>query len=234
VHLTDADAIGVTVTTVPTVTVKGVVEFGPGQWSQPPGYPPCDMPGPVHSLRAVLALPETNWLGPSETALVGADGRFEFLALAGPVVIRPGLQCNGARLERVLLDGQDVTDTPVDFCERGGRAVRVTFTDAREGIHVRVVDAAGRPVPEAHVAFVSADPDRRQGWNSATMVTAVSPQGWAALSLPPGDYLVRAVPKKKYPTISDVLTSVWEQPDKATLVEVTPGSVARVQVTVAP
>jgi hypothetical protein len=127
---------------------------------------------------------------------VGPGGAFAFANLFGPTLLRVDGLPTGWALQSVILDGIDVTDTPVDF--RAGttaREARIVVTARTSGVAGVVRDEEGRVVPHARVVIFSED-DRTWGWRSRLVhSTETDADGRYALDgLLVGRYRVVAVP----------------------------------------
>jgi hypothetical protein len=96
------------------------------------------------------------------------------------------------------LEGRDVVDTPIDMRDSDALGVVVTFSDQWSGLSGSVQGTTGAPDPDALVIVFPTDP---QTWNSSGFnprrikSIRASKYGHYNFSvLPPGDYLVAAVP----------------------------------------
>jgi hypothetical protein len=125
-----------------------------------------------------------------------ADGTFAFKSLFGPRLLRFQKLPAGWTLKSVHLDGEDVSDVPVDF--RGGQAprlLRMIITSRTGGISGVARDAAGQPVSRARIVAFGAD-ERTWGWRTR-MVKSVESDDQGRYSIDgllDGKYHVVAVP----------------------------------------
>ena len=195
VLLDQNDVTDLIIAMAPAVTVRGVVQFETSQPDWRTVAQGCEG-FPISTMQIVLATDHTSMPGPGEMVAVAPDGTFSWHIIGGPRVIRLGAGCAPWRLDRVLLDGADITNEPVDFGQTPYQTLTAAFSDAAQPLTVRVVDREGRAVPEAWVAVVSADPAHRHGWSSATLVHRANEEGRAWFPLLPADYLVVAVPRQ--------------------------------------
>lgn len=127
---------------------------------------------------------------------IAADGAFAFSSLFGPRLLRVQPLPQGWALKSVVLDGVDITDTPVDF--RGGetpRTARVIVTTRTSAVTGMVRDETGRPAVHVRVVVFSAD-DRTWGWRSRTVKSGESDEAgrYTIEGLLDGKYLIVAVP----------------------------------------
>jgi hypothetical protein len=129
-------------------------------------------------------------------ARIEDDNTFKIVAIpAGSHLIRPTGQMEGWLLESVVLDGRDITDTPISL--QGGQQVArvtVTLTGAVNEIIGTVTTTDGRPVPDYTVLAFSIDPTF---WRplSRHIATARPDQtgSYRIRGLPAGTYYVTTV-----------------------------------------
>jgi hypothetical protein len=131
---------------------------------------------------------------------VRADLTFELDELHGPQVLAVDGAPDGWVVGSIRYAGVDVTDVPVELRDSGdARQLQITMTRRGALMTGRVVDAAGAPLPGAHVFLVSAQPQR---WvRGRTGPTAVAGDG-GAFSLAmhrPGEYLLVALTQDDAP-----------------------------------
>jgi protocatechuate 3,4-dioxygenase beta subunit len=147
--------------------------------------------------------------GPAH-ATVEEDLRFHLAGLTGPRRVRVTRVPSGWMLQAIVLDGVDITDTPLPF----GRPDQ-SITDLEVVLSQRVtaingqVTARGRPAA-ASVLFFAAD---RQAWYPQSRFFARINSGtdgrFRAEGLPPGDYLAVAVDVA--PAVRD--GDQWQDPE---------------------
>ncbi|MGB7220575.1 MAG: carboxypeptidase regulatory-like domain-containing protein [Vicinamibacterales bacterium] len=99
-------------------------------------------------------------VGNQSQARVDKDGNFTIDGIpAGPHLIRPNGPLRGWTLKAVLVNGRDVTDTPIDL--RSGQRVAdvsITFTDKVNEINGTITNEQGAPITEYTVLAFSTDP----------------------------------------------------------------------------
>jgi hypothetical protein len=223
VNIQDADVSGVVINTAPGVTLRGRVRF---EESRPGTLRP-----PMIVVQAALAV--TEWQGPSESANVSEDGTFELHDVRGPRVFRFGWQLADRRSYwipgPILLDGQDITNVPVDFSREPGGDLVVVFRQRASSIVGRVEDIAGLPASGC-VAMLPEDPELQRGWSTA--VGSMEATGrFYFTNMPPGDYFLAALDGDGCPTPNVLVANAREIARRATRVTVTDGATVHAVVT---
>jgi protocatechuate 3,4-dioxygenase beta subunit len=152
--------------------------------------------------------------GPSPST-TNADLTFEVTNMSG---LRRVFVTTGSpawMLKKITRNGQEVTDTPLDFRTENVDDVEILLTPKVTAVTGTVPDEKGRPVTDCAVVIFSSDPSK---WiDRSRFVAMVRPnqQGtFAARGLPPDQYLAIALP-------SVVLTE-WTDP--AFLQQLRPGA----------
>lgn len=179
------DISGVVIVTTKGVTATGRLVFEGGQRPQNT---------PMLRVAAPIADPSPG-LGGS-TAQVQEDGSFELKGLTGLRLVRAIGLPPGWTLKSVRLNGDDVTDTGVEF--KGSEPVsglEVVVTPKVTAIAGGVTTSSGEAVTDYTVVIFSDDPDH---WTmpQTRWVTGTRPntQGrFEAKGLPPGGYYAIAV-----------------------------------------
>jgi Carboxypeptidase regulatory-like domain len=197
-----ADLANLVVVTAPGATVLGRVEFEPA----PPE-------GPVKEMRvlAMPADPDFPMGGPARTALVESDLTFRLQDLGGEQLIRDGggLPPN-AYVKAVLLDGNDISDTPREFKSQD----RVTIVVSSRGAALEgtVTDAEGAPTSDAYV-FVFPEDKARWRANGTRVYRSVPDANghYRIAAIHPGRYFIVAAPLERFniPGIDDI--SLYEE-----------------------
>jgi hypothetical protein len=141
------DVNDILVTVAEGATVVGTVSFPTGRTAPP------DM-GQVRISSIAIDPGLTN-----SQARIEDDLSFKIVAVpVGSHLFRPTGQLRGWSLKSVVLDGRDITDTPIDV--RAGQEitrVAVTFTDAINEINGTITSDQGTPVTEYTVLAFSTD-----------------------------------------------------------------------------
>lgn len=227
VTVRDGDVRDVVVATAPGATVRGRIRFDESQ----PGAPRPE----TIVVHAGLAL--TEWMGPSETAVVAPDGTFVLHDVRGPRIFRTG---GMGQLRRwwspgpVLLDGRDITNEPLDATHEPVGEILIVFTQAPSTILGRVEDVAGLTTPGACVVLLPEERDLQRGWSTAVGTTQADRRGqFYFTGLPHGEYVVAAFDGRACPSRPEVIGQARELARRATHVQVGEGKVAHVVVTAA-
>ena len=180
VMVSGEDIDGLVIQMHPAATVKGYFSFDgakppSGRWTQ---------------FRVGLA----DEGGFPRVSTISNDWTFEAGDLTGTGVLRLQQPPSDWFLRAVLLDGKDVTDTPLDFRAYDGKTIEVAITQRFAEVTGIVVDPAGRPVGDY---VVVAFPDDRAQWtpHSRFILTARPDQNgrFTIRGLRAGGYFVRAV-----------------------------------------
>jgi hypothetical protein len=184
-----ADVASVVIRTRPPVRVRGHIRYD------------AEMANATRPDINLFASPALDGLGigggVESTSRVAADGSFELLIAAGPVVIRNGYSPRADSMwwpGPVLLEGQDITDVPTDFSKTNGE-LEVVFTQRPIGVFGIVTEEATQlPAENASVVVFSAEPTQRQPWAEASKFIQADENGrfWGTLSA--GKYLAVAFP----------------------------------------
>lgn len=103
---------------------------------------------------------------------------------------------------RVLLDGRDVTNVPVDFSGHPESRLEVVLTQHPARLTGTIVDRQGRPRRMAWITVAGDDPATRQAWATMADATQGDAAGRFSIELPPGTYRVRALPEETFPHLS--------------------------------
>ena len=102
---------------------------------------------------------------------VNSDWTFEIGGVFDPRLIRVNLP-QGWFLKAVMLDGQDVSDTPVDVAPgQTLSGVQIVVTDKASEVNGRVIDGRGQPVTDVTVVMFAND-DKRWTFQSRFVRTA--------------------------------------------------------------
>jgi hypothetical protein len=225
VNVKDADVSGVIITTARGVTVRGRVRFDE---SRPGSARP-----PLIVVHAALAV--TEWQGPGESGNVSEDGTFELHDVRGPRIFRFGWQLADRRSYwipgPILLDGQDITNVPVDFSREPAGDLVVVFKQKASAIVGRLEDIAGLPASGC-VAMLPEDPDLQRGWSTAVGAMEVGARGrFYFTNMPPGEYFLAALDGESCPTPNLLIGNAREIARRATRVMVTDGATIHAVVT---
>ena len=216
ITMTGQDVARLIVTTSKGAALRGRLTFDTGA-------PPANMR--PDAVQLTISYPSFG-SGLSGPRRWNADWTFEMSGLLGAGgLIRLGAAAAPAGwfLKAVMLDGRDVTDTPLDFTsDKEIKDVQVILTQKQSELSGGAVDADGAAVSEyAAVIF----PEDRQRWTPRSRFIAAGlpdQQGRFKIGgLPPGDYLVAAVEYLESGTERDpeLLARLADQAAKVTLRE---------------
>jgi hypothetical protein len=186
VTMTGVDVTGVQIHTSAGSTVSGrVILEGGGQFS----------PGQIELSTAPVD-PDLSPMiggGPARST-PDEDLEFQFAGLSGPRRLRVTRVPPGWTLQAILLDGIDVTDTPLPFGKAGQslRDVEVVLSHHVTTV-IGQVNARGRASVGSSVLFFAAD---RQAWYPQSRFFKRTISGidgrFTVEGLPPGEYLAAA------------------------------------------
>jgi hypothetical protein len=147
-------------------------------------------------VNAFLALDGMPLLG--GTVAEGAPaGEFVLHNAFGPRVVRCGYTLapdNRWWPTRVLLDGEDITDVPIDFSARQNASLEVVFTQHPAFFRGMITDRQGRPSGRAWIVVFAAEPSRWQEWSTMARAVQADADGGFRFESLPGRYLVAALP----------------------------------------
>jgi len=150
-------------------------------------------------LLALQTLPTDSDRAPSLgnlSAYVG-DQSFVISGVFGPTLIRAQLQQNDWYVKSVIVQGQDVVDTPVDFGTGGTLSdIEVVISVFGATVTGHVTDDRAVPVHDASVVVFSTFRDRwldRSRWVKRGQSSESG--AFMLTGLPPGDYWVAAIPR---------------------------------------
>jgi hypothetical protein len=180
------DVEGLTLVTSPGAIVNGAVVSDTGE--------PFDFRAQQLQVSAQLASPEAQGVGPGGSR-VGDDWSFSLRNVGDLIVIRTSSP-QGWTLKSVFLNGQEITDTPMEF--PAGQTVgglQIVMTKKVTTLSGLVTDARGNPALDATVVVFPSD---AKLWTyQSRFIKAARPdqQGRYQMTALPGgtDYLAVAV-----------------------------------------
>jgi hypothetical protein len=127
-------------------------------------------------------------------AQVKNDWTFEIPYAMGAGVLRFDQPPRGWYLEAILLNGVDITDTPMEFSEFEDKPIEVRLTQTGTRISGTVTDSRGARA-STYVAVVFPE-DARQWMPYSRGILAARPDqqgGYVIQGVPPGRYLIAVV-----------------------------------------
>ena len=138
------------------------------------------------------AIPEAT--GISALATVKEDWTFDIAGVMGTGVLRFTTPPTGLYMQSVLLDGEDITDTPRDFNSFEGKRLEVRLTQRPTQVTGRVLDGRATPAT-SYVAVIFAEDATRLTPRSLSIAAARPDQQgrFTIRGVPPGRYLIAAV-----------------------------------------
>jgi protocatechuate 3,4-dioxygenase beta subunit len=182
------DVSGITLVTAPGAVINGSVVSDDGE--------PFDFRPQQLQVNTRAASPDAQGLGGGQSgSRVSEDWSFSLRGVVDPVMVRAGAP-QGWTLKAVLLNGQDITDTEMEF--PAGQTVggmQIVMTRKIASVSGLVTDARGNPVLDATVVIF---PANEKLWTyQSRFIRAARPDQdgrYRATPLPgPEQYLVAAV-----------------------------------------
>ena len=180
-----SDVTGLTLTTVPGVSVVGRIERDPRATAPLPSRVAPTMRPPLDRLRYA------NYRTPS--TVLGENGAFTIKGIFGPQVVAIRDLPAGWFIASVRHGDDDITDQAREFRNGDDRQVVIVLSDRSATLRARPVGKDGQPAPEGFVLIVPADPKR---WNGMPYFGQPSVDKEGFFTIPgraPGDYIVTAV-----------------------------------------
>ena len=139
---------------------------------------------------------------PSQTH---ADMTFEVTRLSGMRRIFVSVSSPNWALEKITLNGLDITDSPLDFRTKDVEGVEVVLSSKVSRITGGVSDDKG-PVSDYALVFFPSDPTKWIDRSRFVMMARPTQHGrFDVRGLPPEDYLVIALP--------NIVGTEWQDPD---------------------
>ncbi len=183
-----SDLNGLRIATGPGTLVRGHVEFeGTSSRTSP-------TPWRVFAQSMTPAQMTFSAGSPAANGLVGEDGSFQLqVGGRGGALLRPTTTGQWT-LKAVTLDGEDITDTPMDFSKGDVSGVRVVLTDRLSTVSGRVIDARGKPLTD--YAIIIQPEEAKVGVVATRYLRVVRPDqsgSFRVTGLPPGRYAATAV-----------------------------------------
>ncbi len=184
----------------PGATITGTIKFDAAA-------PSSDGPN-ARNVRITAIAADSNEPTVRLNSRVDQNSNFDLDGVpAGPHFIRDAGGLRGWALEQVLVDGHDVTDTPVDL--RSGQnltGVTVVFTDRLTSVTGAVTDQSGQPVTDFTILAFPADSTLWRAQSRQIMTARPDQTGKYQLQgLPPGDYYLT--------TVDPTEPGEWFEPD---------------------
>jgi hypothetical protein len=205
------DISGVVLTVAKGVTARGRITFDGGR-------PPASLtPAAVR----ILGMPTANTPLASGGAPATAkdDWTFELEGQTGKRILRALLPPGNGQpwtVKSVLLDGNDITDTPLDFREAIG-GITIVLTQRMTTLAGGLSDARGTKVTDATVVIFADDP---QKWGPLTRFVRVARPDQE------GRFSVRGLPAARYRVVAVDYIEPGEEGNPETLERLRPAATA--------
>ena len=125
---------------------------------------------------------------------IGSDGAFSIESPGGMSAIRVSALPANWTVKAIRLDGDDITDRPVDFGQ-GTRKIEIVLTDRVSIVRGTVMDRSGRPMGNVSVVLFADDPTLWEGESSRFVRETRSGRdgGFELTGMPPGDHFAVAI-----------------------------------------
>jgi hypothetical protein len=186
------DINNLVITTSPGATVSGRVTFDGASTETRPG-------------RIMISSPDSGMPQPGmrispDNGAIDSTGRFQVRGVSGrglfrAVPLAPGPAPTGWIIRSVMLNGVDITDTPVDLATLGDSSVEIVLTDKQTTLSGIARNSRNEAVKDYVVAVF---PDRlKEGALPARFIRTIRPDQegrYQTRGLPAGDYFAVAVP----------------------------------------
>jgi hypothetical protein len=194
ITVSGTDITGLTIT-----TSKGAVISGRVTWEGTASKAMPDSNASPAASPRVRATPADPGAGvsagndPEATGEVDANGNFRLGGVFGQVFLVMSAP-PGWTVRSITLDGQDVTDKPLDVAGQNVDGVRITMSDKITQVHGFVADAKGQNL--ANYVVVIQPADQREPAVAARLVKAARPDTngrFEVSGLRPGRYLATAL-----------------------------------------
>ncbi len=183
------DLSGLRLTTSRGSTVSGRVVWEGSSPRTGIGQVPIQLRASAQSADSLF--PGTIQLSPN----LDESGDFQIGGVYGRAYVGVPLPSNfNWTVKSVTLDGEDITDTPVDASLRSVEGVRITLTDRLSHLSGHVADANGRPVMQYVVVLQPAD--QKDVRTAARFVRTVRPDTegrFEIRAVRPGRYFATAI-----------------------------------------
>lgn len=124
---------------------------------------------------------------------VAGDGAFRIGGLWGRRLLR--VRTAAGAVERILVDGRDVTDVPIEFNGRDVAGVEVVLTTRTGAVSGRAIARDGMPAPGSQILIFAGDRTRWTPHSRFVASASADSEGRYRIShLLPGNYLAAALP----------------------------------------
>jgi hypothetical protein len=187
---------GAEITGVRVVTGRGAIVSGRVIFEGTPPQPSATTPLRIVATPADPSRPFTlggSQLDPQTNGTLDENGNFRLAGLSGRIFF--GLSFSRWMIKSISLDGEDVTDEPIDLTDRPAAAgIEIRLTDKMTQISGHVSDSRGQRTRECAVVFQSADV--REPLVAARLMRVVrcdSSGVFQTGGMRPGRYVVTAV-----------------------------------------
>ena len=192
------DLDDVTVRVPPARTLRGRITFD-GDMSKLP------KPGDVTIGARQINFESAPIGGGPSPVTIRDDWTFEVGAMSGLRVVLAGARSDWA-LRRVTLNGQDVTDTALDFREHDINGLEIELTTRVSSVTGTVVGSDFKPLSDVSVVIFSEDESKWTLWSRLVTLARPSTDGTFRLrGLPAGNFIAVGTPAS--------ISGEWQDPE---------------------
>ena len=185
-----SDVADLRLSTVRPATLRGRVRFEPATLVGPM-FSSFELDVPAVDFETQPALGSPPAMPPRPRPQI--DGSFEISGLWGRRLLR--VRTSLGAVERILMDGKDVTDTPIEFNGRDRVGIEVVLTRRTGTVAGRATTNDGKAAVGCQIVVFSTDADRWTPHSRFVAIASADGEGqFRVHHLLPGNYLAAALP----------------------------------------